>query len=219
MKKILSNLYLKIVSIVVSAILIYFLIILIFPKLNIFKRNPLELKNTAIIIEGSKKLAQLHGAKYYSELVLDTTKMIKEKKQDLTNTFTNYFSAKKENETYVDSSFFRLTIIGKGTVFAGTDLIEFNEKNISFNDTICYIEIPKSKIISAVINPSDFDIFTDEGKWSPQEVQIQKSVLVEKIKKEAIQSKILEKSDKNIEKMMITFLKSLGFKDVKVKFF
>lgn len=214
----LMSIKIKLILISVAIIVLYISLSLMFPRLNIFKSRPLELQNSAIIIEGSKKLAQLQGAKFYSELVLDSVKVIKEEKMDMTNTVSNFFTSKKSKETYTDSSMYRITIIGNGTVYAGVDLNSFKEDDISINDSICKINIPNSRIISSVINPSDFNIFIDEGNWSPNEIQQLKAKLVEKVKNEALKNNILAKSNKKVEEMMTTFLKSLGFKKVIITF-
>lgn len=191
------KIWFNVIKYVVIVILVYVGASLMFPSINIFKIRPFELKKTAVIIEGSKKLAQLHGAKYYSELVLDTFKVFNH-----------------DNLLYSDESKYRLTIIGNGTVYAGVNLINLNEKDITIADTVCTINLPPSEILSAVINPSDFYIFIDEGEWEPQEVQDIKTLLVDRVTKQAIADKILEKSDTKVEEMLTVFIKSLGYKKV-----
>lgn len=191
-----------------------------YPEMNPFHRNPLKLKNTAVVIKESKKIAKLFSSTYYAEVVMDTTKLTIEVKTDYTNSFTNLFSDDDEQEQteYNDSSYHQLTIIGNGTTFAGNDLATISEKDIIINDSLCTISIDSAKIISTVINPSDFTIFIDEGEWSPEEVQEIKTLAVEKVKQLSLKSNILKKANNRTKKLLSEFLKSIGFQVVIINF-
>ena len=191
-----------------------------FPQLNPFYRTPFKLKDTAIIIEESKKIAKLFSANYYAEIVVDTTKIVYESKTDYSNTITNLFSSDENDKSteYIDSSFHQLTIIGNGTTFAANDLSQMSKKDIVIVDSLCTINIKSAEVVNTVINPSDFTIFVDEGNWSPTEVQVLKSIAVENVEKYAIQNQILEKANKRTKTLLTDFLKSIGFSVVEVNF-
>ena len=191
-----------------------------YPSINPFNRNPLKIKNTAVIIEESKKIPKLFSATYYSEIVIDTTKLTIQAKTNYTNSLSNLFSSDDEQEEtkYNDSSYHQLTLIANGTTFAGNDLATISEKDIIINDSLCTIIIDSAKIISTVINPSDFTIFIDEGEWSPEEVQEIKTLAVEKVKQLSIKNKILEKANNRTKKLLSEFLKSVGFQVVNINF-
>jgi hypothetical protein len=108
-----------------------------YPSINPFNRNPLKIKNTAVIIEESKKIAKLFSATYYSEIVIDTTKLTIQAKTNYTNSLSNLFSSDDEQEEtkYNDSSYHQLTLIANGTTFAGNDLATISEKDIIINDS------------------------------------------------------------------------------------
>ena len=109
-----------------------------------------------------------------------------------------------------------MNIIGHGNCYAGSDLSTLTKEDITINDTSCTIRIEEAKIINTVINPADFIIFIDEGDWTPEEVQGLKKLAVEKVKASAIKNGILEKANRRTEKLISDFIKSIGFKEVKV---
>jgi hypothetical protein len=175
--------------------------------------NKFKLKESALIIEESKKIAKLFTMSYYTEVVIDTNKVF----YDTSSSYiSNLFS--DENKVNIDSTIYELTIIANGTAYAGNDLSAISKSDIKITDSSCTIDIQNSKIISTVINPSNFNIFIDEGEWKPEEVQKIKSFAVKKVNSYALNSNILEKANKRTEKLIVGFIKSLGFDVVNVNF-
>ena len=103
-----------------------------YPGLNPFHRNPLILKNTAVVIKESKKIAKLFSSTYYAEVVMDTTKLTIEVKTDYKalqtgNVFVEYFSRGKESGISVSQSDWYCFIIS--------------------NDNIIFIKTKKLKVL------------------------------------------------------------------------
>lgn len=218
----LNKLLAKVVIILVVIIGGYVALAFMYPDLNFLAPKPLKLKDTAVIIEESKSIAQLFSATYYAEVVIDTFKREVDEYVDAKNTglaiFTFGLSEYTEN-TFADTVLHEFTLIGKGKCYAGNDLSNLSPSDIIISgDTSCTIKVPKATIFNTVINPSEFEIFIDENGFTPEEVQGIKQVAVDKIKRYAIESGIIEKADKRTEKLLIDFLKSLGFATVKVEF-
>ena len=67
-----------------------------------------KLQQTAIIIEESKKIAKLFTVSYYSEIVLDTNKVLYDTSNNYTNMMTNLFQDDElQKKSYdVDSSLY-----------------------------------------------------------------------------------------------------------------
>jgi len=208
----------KLVISVVVLIVLYIGFATMFPNMNFLKPKPLELKKTAVIIEESKNIAQLFSAVYYAEVVVDTTIT---KLEDLTHSAARNYIAGVSFGTVqleADSLEYEFTIIGHGNCYAGNDLKKLQPENIEFNDSICTIKIPKAEIFNTVINPSEFEIFIDDGGFSPQEVQKFKQMAVKKIEDSALNSGIIEKANKRTKKLLNDFILSLGFKKVNIEF-
>lgn len=181
-----------------------------FPNLNFLKKKPITIKNTALIIEESKKIAQLFSAKYYSEIVLDSTKYVLIEKTNLKESILSL-----KNISYQDSIKTEIVIIAKGNCFAGNNL-----DNIKINNKIdtCSLTLPNAVILNTVVNPSDFRLFYDGGNWTKNEVQLIKEKASLEIKNFAIKNGILDKANERTKKLLTNLLKSVGFKKVVVNF-
>tara|TARA_B100001287_G_C22686402_1_gene533935 strand:- start:7106 stop:8098 length:993 start_codon:yes stop_codon:yes gene_type:complete len=217
-----NPLILKIKLIIAGVVILgsYIGLCFVFPQLNPFARKPFQLKETAVIIEESKKIAKLFSANYYAEVVIDTTKVLYETKTAYTNTIGNIFTSDENDKSteYIDSTLHQITIIGNGTSYAANDLSKITSDDIVINDSICTININRSEIVNTVINPSDFTFFIDEGNWSPKEVQALKTLAVKKVENLATNNKILEKTDKRTKTLLKEYLKSIGFSVINVNF-
>jgi len=183
-----------------------------FPNLNFFKSKSIELKDTALIIEESKKISELFSTKYYSEIIIDSTKKVVEKKTDITRSILNLANVK-----YTDSITSKIVIIAKGNCYAGNNL-ESIQSSYNTNTETLEIIIDKSKIFNTITNPSDFKIYFDDGHWNDSEVKLLKSKAKKQIIKLAYENDILDKANMRTENLLTSFLKSAGYKNVIIKF-
>ena len=63
-----------------------------------------------------------------------------------------------------------LVLIAKGTVRAGVDLMDMTEEDIRFVGDTAYIRLPVPQYLDVIVNPSDFEVFAETGKWTHEEV-------------------------------------------------
>ena len=198
--------------VLILAIVVFFNFENLFFK--VFGKTELKLQQTAIIIEESKKIAKLFTVSYYSEIVLDTNKVLYDTSNNYTNMMTNLFHDDElQKKSYdVDSSLYELIIIANGTGYAGNDLSKITKQDIIISDTSFTINIKSAEVLGTVVNPSDFTAFLDEGKWSADEVQAVKSIAVKKIENYALENGVLEKANTRTEEMLTEFLKSIDIK-------
>ncbi len=180
-----------------SAIIIVAIVVLnkfkILDFASVFERKPLEIEESAVIVEDVIGISKLFSMVSYDEIILDTTKVIK-------------------GLIYNTDS--KIILIARGTCYAGTDLATFDKKNIEVKDSICTITIPTAKIFNTVINPSDFEFFQDDGGWSFEETRNLKTFAVKLVEKQAIKYGILEKANERSKKLFEDFLKDKGYKEV-----
>jgi Protein of unknown function (DUF4230) len=76
--------------------------------------------------------------------------------------------------------------------------------------------LPKVKILEAIANPSDYELFTEEGNWTPDEVNAVKVRAREKMIARSMQQGVLEKAAVKSKSIMESFLRSAGFKRIAV---
>jgi Protein of unknown function (DUF4230) len=187
------------------AILYFILVRLdVLPSLqNIFSSKPLTIDNTPIFIKEVKNIAQLMTVMSYDEVVIDSSK---------TKTIT--LPALLFPSSAVQAN--KLVIIARGKIIAGIDLQELDENKIFIKDDSVSITLPKVKILDAIANPSDYEIFTEDGTWTPDEVNAVKVRAREKMITRSIQQGILQKAGIKSKLIMENFLRSAGFKRITV---
>ncbi|MBR4689952.1 MAG: DUF4230 domain-containing protein [Bacteroidales bacterium] len=159
--------------------------------------SELKIDNTANIVTGIKKISEFNVITFYEELVL------KEKKD--TQVFFEQVSTTNE-----------IVIIAKGSVRVGFDLSKVKESDIVvMGDTLTVI-VPSVEIFDIIVNPSDFEIFFEDGSWSHEEVTKIESNAKSRLKEDAINNNILNKANEiGIEKL-VSFFRSFGFKIVNI---
>jgi hypothetical protein len=164
-------------------------------------KNPLAIKevhvaDTPLILDNVKEIAELFSAAYYSEIVLDTSRM--------------------EKGFLVDTKK-QIIIIAGGISHAGTDLSKLNNGNIRATDSSCTVTLPNAQIIRTIANPSEFVIFKEEGKWDPNEVQRLKVDCQKRLQENSINSDLIARANKRSISLFTDLLKGLGFKKVNVE--
>ena len=124
------------------------------------EKRPLTIDDTPVIVSKIRSLGELTTACYYDEMVLSRTK-------------ENAFSSSalgslaeglgKEVEDH-------LVLIAKGTVRAGLDLMDMSEEDVRFVGDTAYIRLPAPQYLDVIVNPSDFEVFAETGKWTHEEI-------------------------------------------------
>jgi len=99
---------------------------------------------------------------------------------------------------------------------AGTDLSNIKTEDIVVKDSCLSITIPAAKILTTIVNPSDFDIYIDDGNWSDEEVKGIKVTALKRIELLAISDELLKKASERTKLLLTQFFKSIGFKQVTV---
>ena len=174
------------------------------PSFDFFKSKEIQLRETPLILEDVKDIAELFTATAYEEVMIDRTKKVKNSAMSQIVSFKKYTSH-------------RFVLLARGTCMAGTDLSGLKKEDIIAQDSSITIKIHKAKIITTIINPSDYDIYIDEGEWSPKEVTLLKSYATNKIKHLAIEDGILKKAQERTDLLLKQFFKSIGFVNVTIE--
>jgi Protein of unknown function (DUF4230) len=176
----------------------------ILPSLqSIFSSKPVTIDNTPVFIKEVKNIAQLMTVMLYDEVVIDSSK---------TNAVTLPTLLFPSSGVQTN----KLVIIARGKIIAGIDLQQIDENKIFIKDDSVSITLPKVKILEAIANPSDYEIFTEEGSWTPDEVNAVRVRAREKMIARSIQQGVLEKAAVKSKSIMESFLRSAGFKRIAV---
>ena len=157
----------------------------------------LQIDNTANVVTGIRKISEFNVITFYEELVLN------EKKQG--KAFFGQINTSNE-----------IVIVAKGKVRAGFDLSKMKENDIAANGDTLTVNIPTAEIFDIIANPSDFDIFIEDGEWSHEEVTKIENRAKAKLEEDALNGNILGKANEKGPELLVSFFKSFGFNVVNV---
>ena len=124
-------------------------------------KQPLTIDDTPVIVTKIRSLGQLTTACYYDEMVLTRSKQ---------NSFSASPLGSLARDGFGKDVDDHLVLIAKGTVRAGVDLLEMGPEDIRFSGDTVYVRLPAPQYLDIIVNPSDFEVFAESGKWAHEEV-------------------------------------------------
>ena len=124
------------------------------------EKRPLTIDDTPVIVTTIRSLGELTTACYYDEMVLSRTKE---------NAFSSSALGSLAEGLGKDVDD-HLVLIAKGTVRAGLDLMDMSEEDVRFVGDTAYIRLPAPQYLDVIVNPSDFEVFAETGKWTHEEI-------------------------------------------------
>lgn len=155
----------------------------------------LKIDNTANVVEKIKEISEFTTACYYEEAVLKDSKVEKHE---------GGFLGLVDTETSKE-----IVIIAKGKVRAGFDLSKVTEDKINIKNDTIGITLPEPEIFDVIINPSDYEMYIEEGNWSHEEVTAlqtnYRAQLLAKAQERGILNKAKEAAKKRLESLFMTF--------------
>ena len=167
---------------------------------SIFKPKPVLIDNTPILVEEVKKLSQLVTITLFDEVVIQQEK-----------TDTKYLNNPEAIIPLPYQSMAKLVLVGRGKVMAGINFTKLTEKDCYINGDSVSIRLPAAEILTVVMNPSDFETFSETGNWSPEDVTAVKLKAKDKLINRAIQQNILLKAGAKSVETTRKMLRLLGF--------
>lgn len=172
---------------------------------NWFISKPIQIENTPLIVQKIKELKQLITITSYDEVVMN-------KQTDVGGTLLGNIIANGP----INPNTKRIGLIAKGSIYAGIDLQLLQEKDIVLLKDSIAIHLPQAIIIDAIVNPSDTDIFIEQGQWDMLEINKIKvearTLMIERAK----EKKILDKANFRGKLIIENFLRTIGFRKISV---
>ena len=168
--------------------------------------SELIIDKTANVVDQIKKISEFTTINYYDESVLK-----KERFVSSNNSIMHFFNVQ------TDSIHEEIVIIAKGVVRAGFNLSRIKEEDIIINQDTITIKLPSPEILDVIANPTDFEIFVENGTWEHDVIatlQTEHKVLLEK---RAMELHILEKAKNNGKERITMLFKSFGFNIVNIE--
>lgn len=163
------------------------------------------------------------GLKGSDELKIDKTALVIEETKKISEfTSANFFEDKVIKKEKVDSGIIlntnaEMVIIAHGKVRAGANLANIKNEDFSVHGDTVSFKLPQPEIFDVIVNPSNYEIFVEDGKWSHEEVTAAVSNAKNEIQKDALESGILETAKKSSAAKLTELYKAIGFKVVEIQ--
>ncbi|MBQ5778447.1 MAG: DUF4230 domain-containing protein [Paludibacteraceae bacterium] len=175
-----------------------------------FKSDNLKIDETANVVKEIKNISEFTSACFYEEIILQEKKTSNVVDNSIVNEIAGFFGKKEGLITD------EIVIIAKGKVRAGFNLKKMSEDDIHINGDTLTINLPEAEIFDVIVNPSDFDIYIENGIWDEQKVAALKNKAVTKIQEDALSDGILVKASQSGVKRLSEMFKAFGFSVVKI---
>lgn len=166
------------------------------------KQRELTIENTAIITTRIRDLGELTTACYYDEIVLNGTKKNSFSESPLGSIVRDGFG-KDVND--------HLVIIARGTVRAGIDFRKMDSESICFSGDTVIVRLPNPEYLDILVNPSDFEVFAENGKWGQQQVATLQDTARERLIREADYAGLKRTAYEGAMDAVLNLLSASGF--------
>ncbi len=158
----------------------------------------LKIRDTQTLVTRIRAMSSLVTACYYDEVVLTASK------QRTVNAFGANLPLPNDE----------ICIISHGKARAGIDLSKLPDDAITLQGDTVMVRLPEPELFEVILNPSDYEIFVEEGKWSHEEVVAVEKRAKEAIRRDALASGLLEKASESAWHQLDRLLRAFGFREV-----
>ena len=154
----------------------------------------LEIDPTANVVEQIRTISEFTTACYYEEYVIHNTKEASQ------NNLLNSVMSTPE-----------IVLMAKGRVRAGFDLGKISADDMSFSGDTLRVALPVPEIFDVITNPSDYEIFVEQGGWTHEEITKLQIGGRERVLANAMADNILQKADSVGRERLTALFQTFGF--------
>lgn len=166
----------------------------------------LQLEKTANVVTQIRNISEFTTACYYEDLVIQEVK----DSENTINKVSSWFGAESLSKD-------ELCLIAQGKVRAGFNLSNLSEDAISISGDTLRLALPKPEIFDVIVNPSNYEVFVEEGDWSHEQVAAIQAKIRTQIEQDALNYGILEQADKIGRERLTELFKVFGYNSVIMK--
>jgi len=125
-----------------------------------------KIDETPIRVEQIRSILELNTIRFRDEVVVDTVEYYKDSWSQSMGVLEKLTDFNTMDEALKSSPIKRrLTLVVKGEMLYGVDLKTKDFDIIEKNDTIV-LQLPEPTLLSVSVNPSNTDVFVENGVWS-----------------------------------------------------
>lgn len=174
---------------------------------SLFAAKPVLIQNTPVVVKQIQAIAELVTISAYQEMVADTL---------VTNTKTIHLPLLPDIKLAGTPR--KLVIIGKSTVHIGIDMQQLRDNDISGTQDSIHIVLPAAQVLDAIINPSDVEVFIEQGSWDNLAVANLKNRIRYLAVSDAMSRGLLAQSEKKAVEVLTHFFNAAGYEQVVIQF-
>lgn len=175
------------------------------------EQEKLAIERTENMVEDIRQLSQFITACFYEETVVRSTKQAGWS-QGVTGSALRAILGKNNTATTDE-----LVLITKGTVRAGFNMDKLLADDIKVMSDTLIIKLPKPEIFDVIINPSDYDVFIENGTWTHEQLTDIVTEAQAKIRYDAISAGLYQQATESCEAKLKQLFAILGFTTVIVE--
>ena len=175
------------------------------------EQEKLSIERTANIVEDVRQLAQFTTACFYQESVVRQTKQA-EWSNGITGDALRAILGKNNTATTDE-----LVLITRGSVRAGFNMAQITDDNIKVLSDTIIIKLPQPEVFDVIINPSDYDVFIENGTWTHEQLAEIVTNAQNQMRSEAIANGIYKQARESGEAKLQQLFHILGFNTVIVE--
>ena len=161
-------------------------------------RHEVKIQDTQTLVANIREMSSLVSACYYDEVVLTATK------QRTMNAFGTSLPLPDDE----------ICLISHGKAQAGIDLRKLSDDALTLHGDTVMVCLPEPEIFEVILNPSDYEIFVEEGKWSHEEVVALERRSREAILRDALAAGLPDRARESAARQIERMLHTLGLKEV-----
>ncbi|MBR1575469.1 MAG: DUF4230 domain-containing protein [Bacteroidales bacterium] len=161
-------------------------------------RRGIQIRDTKTLVTHIRAMSSLVTACYYDEVVLTA------RKQRSVNAFGARVPLPEDE----------ICIISHGKAQAGIDLSKLSDDAFEIRGDTVMVRLPEPELFEVILNPSDYEIFVEEGKWSHDEVVSVEKRAKEAIARDARAAGLTEKASESAGRQLDRLLRAFGFREV-----
>ncbi len=167
----------------------------------------LKIDNTTNVVNKIKSISEFTTACYYEEAVLKNSKIEAGTQNRLMSLV----------HIEADSVHSEVVILAKGKVRAGYDLGKISAEQIKISSDSITIVLPTPEIFDVIVNPSDYEMYIEEGKWSHDEISAMQAEYRNALTEKSKESGLLQNANEAGKTRLESLFKALGFSYVEFK--
>lgn len=170
-------------------------------KFDLFPKRTLKIDKTVNVVDEVQKIGEFSTACYYEEVVVKNTK---------SSEINNSYWGSLVKADFQD----QLVVIARGKVKAGFDLTKLGKDDLVVRHDTISVNLPPVEVFDVIVNPSDYEVYVEDGTWSHDEVAQLTASGKDQILQDAKNFNILQKAEENgLVKLKELFV-ALGFNEV-----